>query len=84
MAQDFSLQGVLATEERSGHYARGSMCALKGKRQARDAQHSLLPASPYHGANQSTEDAVMGLAGVFLLSVVFPMVSPIVPRLQAG
>ena len=35
MAQEFSLQRVLATEERSGHYARGSMCALKGKRQAR-------------------------------------------------
>ena len=32
MAQDFSLQRVLATEERSGHYARGSMCALKGKK----------------------------------------------------
>ena len=35
MAQDFSLQRVLATEERSGHYARGSLCALEGKRQAR-------------------------------------------------
>ena len=35
MAQDFSLQRVLATEERSGHYGRGSMCALKGKRPAR-------------------------------------------------
>ena len=32
MAQDFSLQRVLATEERSGHYARGSMCALIGKK----------------------------------------------------
>jgi hypothetical protein len=35
MAQNFSLQRVLATEERSGHFARGSMCALKGKRQAK-------------------------------------------------
>ena len=35
MAQDFSLQRVLVTEERSGHYGRGSMCALEGKRQAR-------------------------------------------------
>ena len=26
--------GVLATEERSGFYGRGSMCALKGKGQA--------------------------------------------------
>ena len=35
MAQDFLLQRVLATEERSRNYVRGSMCALKGKRQAR-------------------------------------------------
>ena len=35
MAQDFFLQGVLATEERSGFYGRGSMCALEEKRQAR-------------------------------------------------
>ena len=35
MAQDFRFQRVLVTEERSGHYVRGSMCALKGKRQAR-------------------------------------------------
>ena len=32
MAQEFSLQRVLVTEERSGHYGRGSMGALKGKR----------------------------------------------------
>ena len=31
MAQDFFLQGVLATEERSGFYGRGSMCALEEK-----------------------------------------------------
>ena len=35
MVPDFSLQRVLATEERSRYYAQGSMCALKGKRQAR-------------------------------------------------
>ena len=35
MAQDFSLQGVLAAEERSGRYGRGSLCAPEGKRQAR-------------------------------------------------
>ena len=35
MAQEFSLQRVLVTEERSGFYGRGSMCALKGKGQAR-------------------------------------------------
>ena len=35
MAQDFFLQRVLATEERSGFYGRGSMCALEEKRQAR-------------------------------------------------
>ena len=35
MAQDFSLQGVLGSEERSGLYGRASLCALEGKRQAR-------------------------------------------------
>ena len=35
MAQDFFLQRVLATEERSGFYGRGSMCALEEKRPAR-------------------------------------------------
>lgn len=34
MARDFVLQRMLATKERSGHYGR-SMCALKGKGQAR-------------------------------------------------
>ena len=32
MAPDFSLQRVLATEERSRNYAQGSMCGLKGKK----------------------------------------------------
>ena len=31
MAQEFSPQRVLASEERSGHYGRASMCALRGK-----------------------------------------------------
>ena len=35
LAQDFPLQRVLVTEGRSRNYGRGSMCALKGKRQAR-------------------------------------------------
>ncbi len=35
MAQDCFLQGVLATEERSGFYGRGSLCALEAKRPAR-------------------------------------------------
>ncbi len=59
MAQDFSLQGVLATEERSGHYARGSMCALKGKRQARACPALSVTREPYHEANQSTEDKLL-------------------------
>ena len=42
MAQDFFLQRVLATEERSGHYARGSMCALtREKDKPERAQRSL-------------------------------------------
>ena len=43
MAQDFCLQRVLASEERSGHYGRGSMCALKGKRQARARPAQSVP-----------------------------------------
>ena len=35
MAQEFFPQRVLASEERSGHYGRASMCALRGKGQAR-------------------------------------------------
>ena len=31
MAQEFFPQRVLVSEERSGHYGRGSMCALRGK-----------------------------------------------------
>ena len=35
MAQAFSPQRVLGSEERSGHYGRASMDALRGKGQAR-------------------------------------------------
>ena len=55
MAQELSLQRVLATEERSGHYGRGSLCALKEKDQPGHVQRRLLLASPYHGANQGSE-----------------------------
>ena len=37
MAQEFFPQRVLASEERSGHYGRASMDALRGKGQARGA-----------------------------------------------
>ena len=46
MAPDVFLQRVLASEERSGHYVRGSMCALKGKRQARARPAPSVPARP--------------------------------------
>ena len=52
MAQDFFLQRVLATEDRSGHYVRGSMCALKGKRPARARPAPSVPASPQNRANK--------------------------------
>ena len=42
MAQAFFLQGVLATEERSGFYGRGSMFALKGKGQADQGMPSAV------------------------------------------
>ena len=51
MAPDFSLQRVLANEERSGHYVRGSMCALEGKRQARARPAPSVPARPHNRAN---------------------------------
>jgi len=35
MAQDYSLQRVLAIEERNGRYGRASTCALRGKGPAR-------------------------------------------------
>ena len=41
MAQAFSPQRVLATEERSGFYGQGSMCALKEKDMPGHAQRRL-------------------------------------------
>ena len=52
MAQDFSLQRVLVTEERSGHYGRGSMCALKGKKPARVRPAPSVPARPQIRVNK--------------------------------
>ena len=60
MVQDFSLQRVLATEERSGHYARGSMCALKGKRQARACPAPSVPICPQNRTNK-----VLKIGGLF-------------------
>ena len=51
MAQDFFLQGVLATEERSGFYGRGSLCALEEKRQARACPAPSVFACPYNRTN---------------------------------
>ena len=59
MAQEFFPQRVLASEERSRNYGRGSMCALRGKGPARARPAPSVPASPYHGANQSTEDKLL-------------------------
>ena len=47
MAQAFFLQRVLATEKRSGHYGRGSMCALKGKGQARACPAPSVIGKPF-------------------------------------
>ena len=41
MAQEFFPQRVLASEERSGHYVRASMCVLRGKGQPEHAQRRL-------------------------------------------
>ena len=56
MAQEFFPQRVLATEGRSGHYVRGSMCALRGKGQARARPAQSVLASPLNKANQGTEE----------------------------
>ena len=55
MAQAFFPQRVLASEERSGHYVRGSMWALRGKGQASARPAPSVPTSPLNGANQGTE-----------------------------
>ena len=51
MAQEFFPQRVLASEGRSGDYVRASMCALRGKGQARARPAQSVPASPVNGAN---------------------------------
>ena len=51
MAQEFFPQRVLASEERSGHYVRASMCALRGKGQARARPAPSLLACPHKKAN---------------------------------
>ena len=43
MVQEFSPQRVLASEERSGDYVRGSLCALRGKAKPVRAQRRLYP-----------------------------------------
>ena len=52
MAPDFFFQRVLATEERSRNYVRGSMCALKGKRQARARPAPCVIASRQKRSNK--------------------------------
>ena len=52
MAPDFSLQRVLVTEERSRNYVQGSMCALKGKRQARVRPTPCVTASRQKRTNK--------------------------------
>ena len=47
MAQELFPQRVLATEERSGFYGRGSMCALKGKRPARACPAPSVTPKPF-------------------------------------
>jgi hypothetical protein len=46
LAQDVSLQRVLATEEHSGHYAGGSLRALEEKDKPGRARHSLSVLRP--------------------------------------
>ena len=52
MAPDFVLQRVLATEERSRNYVRGSMCTLKGKRQSRAHPAQCIHASLENRSNK--------------------------------
>ena len=56
MAQDFPLQGVLVTEGRSRNTIRGSMCALKGKRQAQGAPSTVCPLKTPNKAPQDVKD----------------------------
>ena len=59
VAQEFFPQRVLASEERSGDYVRASMCALRGKGQARARPAPSVVASPSNSANQGSEDKLL-------------------------
>ena len=52
MAQEFFPQCVLASEERSGFYGRASMCALRGKGQARARPAPSVLACPHKKSNK--------------------------------
>ena len=56
MAPEFSPQCVLASEGRSGDYVRASMCALRGKGQARARPAQSVVAGPLNGTNQGAEN----------------------------
>ena len=58
MAPDFFLQRVLATEERSRHYARGSMYALKlkGKKTSQGPPSAGCSRMPSIQGQYGTED----------------------------
>jgi hypothetical protein len=56
MAPDFLLQRVLASEERSRNYGQGSMCALKGKRQARGAPSTARNRKPSKQDKQAAKE----------------------------
>ena len=61
MAPDFVLQRVLATEERSRNYVRGSMCTLKGKRQSRAHPAQCIHASLENRSNKLLKINHLGL-----------------------
>ena len=52
MAQEFFPQRVLASKERSGHYVRASMCALRGKGQARARPAPCVTARHHNRTNK--------------------------------
>ena len=52
MAQEFSPQCVLESKERSGHYGRASMWALRGKGQARARPAQCVTARHHNRTNK--------------------------------
>ena len=56
MAPEFSSQRVLASEGRSGDTIRASMCALRGKGQARARPALSVVAGPLNSTNQGAEN----------------------------